>query len=101
MQEKPYNKSLVEMLADRPVFEGKNITGTLVGFWCPAYIGDINTDGFHLHFLSDDHNLGGHLMEFTAQSLEIGLDIKSTYQINLPNTEMFEKAPFRSEKVNY
>ncbi len=100
-QEKPYDKSLTEMLANRPVFEGRNITGTLVGFWCPVYIGDINTEGFHLHFLSDDHSLGGHLMEFTAQSLELGFDIKSVYKINLPNTEMFRKAPFRSAKVNY
>jgi len=101
MQNKPYNKSLLEMLADRPVYEGKSITGTLVGFWCPAYIGDINTVGFHLHFLSDDHTLGGHLMEFTARSLDIGFDVKSIYKILLPETEIFRQAPFRSSEVNY
>lgn len=101
MQNKPYNKSLLEMLADRPVYEGKRITGTLIGFWCPAYIGDINTVGFHLHFLSDDHTLGGHLMEFTARSLDIGFDVKSIYKILLPETEIFRQAPFRSSEVNY
>ncbi len=101
MQDKPYNKSLLEMLADRPLYEGKNITGTLAGFWCPAFIGDINTAGFHLHFLSDDHNFGGHLMEFTAQSLELGYDVKSVYKILLPDSEIFRKAPFRSTGVNY
>lgn len=100
-QEKPYDKSLVQMLADRPVYEGRNIKGTLVGFWCPEYIGDINTAGFHLHFLSDDHTIGGHLMEFTSQSLEIGYDVKSTYKIFLPDTENFREAHFRSEAVNY
>lgn len=101
MQEKPYDKSLVKMLADRPVYEGKNVRGTLVGFWCPAYIGDINTAGFHLHFISDDHQIGGHLMEFAAQKLEIGYDIKYIYKILLPDTEIFRKAHFRSESVNY
>jgi acetolactate decarboxylase len=101
MQEKPYNKSLVKMLEDRPVYEGKDIKGTLVGFWCPEYIGDINTSGFHLHFLSDDHSMGGHLMEFTARSLKIGYDIKSAYKILLPDTEDFRKAFFRSDAVNY
>jgi acetolactate decarboxylase len=101
IQERPYDKSLLKMLADRPVFEGKNIKGTLVGFWCPEYIGDINTAGFHLHFLSADHRIGGHLMEFTSRSLEIGYDTKSTYKIFLPDTENFREAHFRSEAVNY
>jgi acetolactate decarboxylase len=101
IQEKPYNKSLVQMLADRPVYEGRNIKGTLVGFWCPEYIGDINTIGFHLHFLSDDHSLGGHLMKFSARSLEIGYDTKFSYKILLPETKNFEEAHFRSDPVNY
>lgn len=101
MQEKPYNKSLVQMLADRPVYEARNIKGTLIGFWCPKFIGDINSVGFHLHFLADDHSIGGHLMEFGSRSLEIGYDSKSTYKILLPDTESFRDAPFRSEPVNY
>ena len=101
IQEKPYNKSLVQMLADRPLYEGRHIKGILVGFWCPEYIGDINTVGFHLHFLSDDHSIGGHLMEFPSRSLEIGYDTKSTYKILLPDTENFREAHFRSEAVNY
>jgi acetolactate decarboxylase len=101
MQEKPFNKSLVQILADRPIYEGRNIRGTLVGFWCPAYIGDINTTGFHLHFISDDKTLGGHLMEFTARSLEIGYNAKSAYKIMLPDTDEFRKAAFRSDPVDY
>jgi len=89
------------MLADRPIYERKDIKGTLVGFWCPEYIGDINTSGFHLHFLSDDHSIGGHLMEFTAPALEIGYDTKPVYKILLPDTETFKKAQFRSDPVNY
>ncbi len=101
IQEKPYNKTLVQMLSDRPLYEGRQIRGTLVGFWCPAYIGDINTNGFHLHFISDDHSIGGHLMEFRAKSLEIGYDIKSGYKIHLPDTKIFSDAYFRPDAVNY
>jgi len=72
-----------------------------VGFWCPAYIGDINTRGFHLHFISEDLSLGGHLMEFSARALQLTYDIKTDYRIILPETEMFSKATFRSEAVNY
>ena len=100
-QERPYNKSLLEILADRPVYEAENIAGTLVGFWCPEYIGDINTMGFHLHFISDDHTLGGHFIEFQAAKLNIEYDIKSQYKIVLPETEELRKTRFRSDKVNY
>lgn len=100
-QERPYDKSLLEILADRPVYEAENITGILAGFWCPEYIGDINTVGFHLHFISDNHTLGGHLMEFRATSLTIEYDTKSQYHIVLPDTDEFRQAHFRHEKVNY
>ncbi len=100
-QERPYDESLLEILADRPVYEAENIAGTLVGFWCPEYIGDINTVGFHLHFISDDHSLGGHLMEFRATSLKIEFDAKFQYKIVLPETEEFKQAHFRSEEVDY
>ena len=40
-------------------------------------------------------------MEFTARSLKIGYDAKSSYKILLPDTEDFSKAQFRSEPVNY
>ncbi|MFC2099008.1 acetolactate decarboxylase [Bacteroidota bacterium] len=100
-QERPYDKSLPEMLANRPIYEAVNIFGTLVGYWCPKYIGDINSDGFHLHFLSDDHSVGGHLLEFTASSLEIVYDDKSQYKIVLLETDEFKKAVFREEKVDY
>ena len=101
LKEKPYDKTLNQMLSDRPLYEGKDIKGTLVGFWCPEYIGDINTEGFHLHFISEDHSLGGHLMEFKARSLNIGYDIKSGYKILLPDTKIFREAHFREEAVNY
>ena len=100
-QGRPYDKTILEMLADRPVYEKEKISGTLVGFWCPAYIGDINTQGFHLHFLADDRSMGGHLMAFEASSLEIQYDIKDGYKIILPDTEEFKSANFRESAVNY
>jgi acetolactate decarboxylase len=100
-QEKPFDKTILEMLADRPLYEKENVRGTLVGFWCPDYIGDINTSGFHLHFLSDDRSMGGHLLAFEASSLKIEYDVKNGYEILLPDTESFRNARFRESAVNY
>ena len=100
-QAMPYDRTLLEILADRPIYEKEDIPGTLVGFWCPSYIGDINTQGFHLHFLADDRTMGGHLIDFEASLLEIQYDSKTQYKIVLPQTEEFQKADFRASAVNY
>jgi alpha-acetolactate decarboxylase len=36
---------------------------TLVGFWTPEYAKTFNVPGYHLHFLSADHQSGGHLLQ--------------------------------------
>jgi acetolactate decarboxylase len=100
-QERPYDKTILEILADRPVYEKEDISGTLVGFWCPAYIGDINTQGFHLHFLADDLSMGGHVIDFLASSMKIQYDVKEGYKIILPDSEEFKNAGFRESAVNY
>lgn len=56
------------------IFPLEDITGTIVGFRSPGYLKDVTVPGFHLHFLSEDCQHGGHILEFTlAQGIaEIG-----------------------------
>ncbi|MFO7945486.1 MAG: acetolactate decarboxylase, partial [Armatimonadota bacterium] len=48
-QQKPY-PPLVEVTRNQPEFEFDNITGTIAGFRCPAFVKGINVPGDHLHF---------------------------------------------------
>ena len=90
-QEPPFNKGLDILIPNRPVFEGSHISGTLVGFYCPDFIGNINVKGFHFHFISDDKKLGGHVMEFkTSDNLSIEVDKKSAYHFELPDNQYFK-----------
>jgi acetolactate decarboxylase len=88
-QEKPYEQGLDVLLPNRPVYERENFTGTMVGFYCPDFIGNINVAGFHLHFISDDATFGGHVMEFDASKLEVGIDFITEYTFVLPETEEY------------
>ena len=100
-QEKPYSKTLSEALEDRPIFEYENISGTLVGFWYPKYVGKINVAGFHLHFISDDRKFAGHVIDFQTSDIKVGIDYCDGFEIELPKTEDFEKADFDlSQKYN-
>jgi alpha-acetolactate decarboxylase len=48
----------VNAVAVQPEFKFSDISGTLVGFWTPAYARTLSIPGYHLHFLSADHTRG-------------------------------------------
>jgi acetolactate decarboxylase len=83
---------LVQAAAVQPEFEFSEISGTLVGFWSPEYARSLNVPGYHLHFLSDDHNCGGHLLQCSGANLRIEIQREGSYHIALPETEDFLKA---------
>lgn len=73
-QEKPY-RPLAEVTKQQHEYTYADTRGTLVGFWTPPFVpGSIGVPGFHLHFLSDDHAKGGHVLDFQSDSLSISLD---------------------------
>lgn len=91
-QERPFAKGLDVLIPARPVFEKESVTGTMVGFYCPEFIGQINVAGYHLHFISDDKQFGGHVMEFSGgQKLDVALSKLTRYQFELPETPDYEK----------
>lgn len=56
------------------VFEYEDVSGTLVGFWLPDCMGTINQPGYHFHFLSDDKQKGGHLLEIAFEGALVQFD---------------------------
>ncbi len=82
-QDKPY-PTLAEVARSQPVFTASNVTGTLVGFRLPAYVGGINVPGYHLHFLSDDRAFGGHVLECVMTVGAIEADDSHRFTMILP-----------------
>ncbi len=73
-QEKPY-QPLAAATRLQHEYTYAKVSGTLVGFWTPPFVpGAIGVPGFHLHFLSDDHKQGGHVLAFESRKIEISLD---------------------------
>lgn len=72
-QSKPY-PSLEEVIANQSVFEFENVRGTMIGFWFPDYYDGVTFPGFHFHFLTDDLNGGGHLLDCTGNDVTIEFD---------------------------
>jgi acetolactate decarboxylase len=101
-QQKPY-PPLAEVTKNQPTFEFNNVKGTLVGFWCPSYVNGMNVPGYHVHFLNDDKNAGGHLLDFTMESGQIEIDATPNFYMCLPVNEEFGKIDMtedRSQETN-
>lgn len=87
-QEKPY-PPLAEVVQHQTVFEYTNVTGTVLGFRCPPYVKGINVPGYHLHFISDDHTLGGHILDFNIQQTRLELDACNQFSMVLTDQKSF------------
>jgi acetolactate decarboxylase len=88
-QEMPY-PNLTVASAGEHEYTFNNITGTVVGFYTPVFLKDLNTQGYHLHFLSDDHTRGGHILDMTVPAASsVEYDITPYYTVVLPTTGAF------------
>ncbi|AFA48795.1 acetolactate decarboxylase [Acetobacterium woodii] len=84
-QEKPY-PVLSEAVKNQTVFNYDNISGTLIGLWCPEYIGGVNVPGYHFHFISDDRSKGGHLLDVRFDDAKAFMDVTDGFNMIISPT---------------
>lgn len=89
-QEKPYRNLDVALAADQNEFDFENIRGTMVGLYCPDYMGDLNSVGWHFHFLTEDLAQGGHVLQVSVDEATALLDATSGFELFLPEEEVFQ-----------
>ncbi|MEJ2568319.1 MAG: acetolactate decarboxylase, partial [candidate division WOR-3 bacterium] len=96
-QEKPY-PPLIEVVKTQSEFEFNNVKGTLVGFRLPEYINGINVPKYHLHFITENKEGGGHLLELETEKVQAGIDFTDKIFVTLPKTRAFYDADLNKEK---
>ena len=79
----PY-PTLVEALKTQKEITPKNISGTIVGLYCPDFMSSLNSTGWHFHFISADKKIGGHVLELNLKSGEAQLDKTDSFKLDLP-----------------
>jgi acetolactate decarboxylase len=73
-------------------FRFEDLRRTLVGLWSPGFAGSFSVPGYHFHFLSEDRQRGGHVLECQALDVDIeGCSITEMH-VSLPETESFLRA---------
>jgi acetolactate decarboxylase len=88
-QQKPY-PTLAEAAKNQSVYTYTDTTGTLVGVYMPLFFDGLNVPGYHLHFLSDDHQTGGHILDFVVPAnTTVEYDITPKFEMLLPTSGAF------------
>lgn len=89
-QNKPYPPT-VEVVAQQSIFEFKDITGTAVGYWFPDYFEKLGVPGYHLHFISEDKQQGGHVLNCRLSKATIAIDFIDSVKLLIPKNAAFHR----------
>lgn len=81
--QKPY-PSLTEAAEKQQVFHGSKVSGRLLSYYAPAIYQGVTVAGFHSHFLSNDHDLAGHVLTGKVLSATVKVQKFDTVEQVLP-----------------
>jgi acetolactate decarboxylase len=79
-------RPLVEATKNQPVFDFHDVRGCLAGFYTPRFMESLNAPGYHMHFLSEDRQQGGHLIQCVLERVRIGIQHVPKLDVGLPIT---------------
>lgn len=82
-QSRPY-PPLAQVTAHQVEFEFGATTGTLAGFRFPDYAQGYEVAGYHLHYLSNDRTVGGHVLDCALAGGVARFDASSDLHIEVP-----------------
>lgn len=89
---------MVEIVKTQPTFEYERVRGTLMGFRTPPYMKGLNVPGYHLHFITEDHSRGGHVLACTIGQATLSIDFTSAFHMVLPKSGSFSRIDLTQDK---
>jgi len=77
-----------------------NVEGTLAGFRSPVFAQGIGVAGFHLHFLRQDKQAGGHALDYRLRAGKVQICTVHDLRLELPTSAEFLKTNFEDQALN-
>jgi acetolactate decarboxylase len=77
-----------------------NVPGTLAGFRTPTYAQGIGVAGFHLHFLRQDKQAGGHALDYRLRAGKVRICTVHDIRVELPTSGEFLKTNFENQALD-
>lgn len=89
--------TIVEAASEQAVIESDLVSGVLAGFLTPAFEQGVSVAGYHLHFINDDRDNGGHALDFVLTEGIIEISTSSELHVSLPRTSAFMGAALEAD----
>lgn len=89
---KPPYPAFTDLAKTQAIFNLNNIKGDAVGFFFPPYLSQVNTPGYHLHFITANRKTGGHILKVNIKQATVNLMPIHTWTMQLPNTKAYAES---------
>lgn len=94
--ERPFPE--IESIVDNMVYhELDQISGTLVGFQLPPYLGHLNYPGLHFHFIGDKP-IGGCAPSFSIEKATLSIMKLTSFSVDIPQNQDYYHLVMDQEK---
>lgn len=98
-QHQPY-RPFTEAIRDQQELTFVDVTGTLAGFRMPEFEQGISVAGYHSHFIDQDHQHGGHALDYRLVRGTAEISVRSELHLSLQRTPQFLGAELNSADVD-
>jgi acetolactate decarboxylase len=71
-------------------YEAQNVRGDLIGFYFPEHLLSLTAPGLHLHFLSEDRQHSGHVMDVLFNAATVELQPVTHLNLHIPDTVEYQ-----------
>ncbi len=92
-QQKPYPR-LTDVVKQQAVFEFHQVKGVIVGFRTPSFLAGVSVAGYHLHFITEDRQAGGHVLDLRLGKARIEISRMTEFDLQLPQNAEFLRKDF-------
>jgi acetolactate decarboxylase len=98
-QHQPY-RPFTEATRDQQELTFVDVTGTLAGFRMPEFEQGISVAGYHSHFIDQDHQHGGHALDYRPVRGIVEISVRSELHLSLQRTAQFLSAELNSADID-
>jgi len=75
--------------------QSPGLQGTMLGFRAPQWAQGVTVAGYHLHFIDERKEKGGHVLDYKVENVKIEVEIIKGFKVDLPVSKEFENAEIK------
>jgi len=79
-------------------FSFSDTEGTFIGFIAPQYTARTNVPGYHLHYIDDSHQHGGHVFDFITDTLSVEIDRVQGFTVEVNTHKDYDTADLNKNR---